>query len=252
MKRILFTAVLLMGLTVSVHAQDTFKPVAGMSALEITFNPAAVFNSSNGGSSFALPSTFNGLNQGIKYRNYWDENTVTRGTFLLGFQNESVATVLENSSGESVDATNTYFEWALQFKPGIEQHFAGTKRLSPYVGGELILGFGSNKYTEQALNADDAIEEGSIKNGNQDFGGNAVYWNYINGFSIGAGLLAGFDYYIAQNLYLGVEINYAFIYNKANKVVREVPGAEAVETKTGSNWYFNPSTGASLRLGWAF
>ena len=64
--------------------------------------------------------------------------------------------------------------------------------------------------------------------------------------------MAGFDYYIAKDLYLGLEINYAFIYNKANKVVTKVAGTDEVETKGGSNWYFNPTTGASLRLGWVF
>ena len=230
---------------------DTYKPEQGMLAIEVVFNPATIFNSNRAGQTFSLPSS-GGLNQGIKIREYMGNHKVSRGTFLFGIQNRNVATVLFDSKGDRVDAQDSYFQWALQFRPGVEYHFDGTKRLSPYVGGELILGFGSNKYTTESLNASDEIQTSTIKNGTRDFNNQYLPWSYANGFSVGAGLISGFDYYIAENLFIGLEINYAFVYNKRNKVVVEVPDQETVETKSGSNWYFNPSAGANVRLGWAF
>ena len=247
MKKIVLTVATLIGLSTMSFAQETsFKPEGGMSSLELTFDPSSIFNASSTGNMFGL-SSIGGLNQGIKYRNWMSENMATRGTFLLGFKNSSVPFVVQNSAGEDVDVKDTYFEWAIQIRPGVERHFEGTKRLSPYVGSELIIGYGSNKYSSERLDTADAIVSDVVKN---DL--TAATWSYANGFSAGIGAIAGFDYYIAEDLYLGLELNYAFIYNKANKVKREISGSDVVETKTGSNWYFNPSAGANLRLGWNF
>lgn len=250
MKKILLTLTAIAGLTASGFSQD-YKPTAGMSSLEVTFDPSSIFNANNGGPTFALPSIYN-LNQGLKYRNWMSSNVATRGTFLLGFRNISNPIVLQNSAGENVDANTSYFEWAVQIKPGIERHFAGTDRLSPYMGAELILGYGSNKYTTESLDASDAIVESYVKNGTQDFVGNNLPWTYVNGFTAGIGLLAGFDYYVAKDLYLGLELGYSFAYNKRAAVKTKQAGADEVETKTGSNVFFQPAAGANLRLGWNF
>ncbi len=247
---LLFAGVFALSMT-GISQEETFKPVAGMSSLEVTFDPSAIFNASSPGSTFALPS-INNMNNGIKYRMWLGDKVAARGTFLLGLQNTTVATQLINSGGEIVDAKDTYFEWAVQFRPGTEFHFEGTKRLSPYIGGELILAFGSNKYTTESLDISDAIVESYVKNGSSDFNGGGLPWMYLNGFSVGIGGLAGFDYYVAKDLYLGLEINYAFVYNKPFNVESQVAGSDAVTTKTGNNWYLNPSAGANLRLGWNF
>lgn len=252
MRKILLTTLTLIGLSSASFAQmDSLKPISGMSSLEITFNPAAIFNSNNPSNMFGLTS-INGLNQGIKYRNWVSPSMAYRGTFLLGLQNLNTAKLLMSSLGVQIEATDTQFEWALQIRPGVEHHFAGSKRLSPYVGGELIFGYGSNKYTQQNLDSNDVIVESTIKNGNFDFSGNNVVWNYANGFTAGAGLLAGFDYYIAKDLYLGLEINYAFVYNQGATMIVETPGNDPFETKRGNNWYFNPSANALVRFGWNF
>lgn len=249
MKKSLVLLTALFGMASISNAQEqTYKPQAGMSSLEITFDPTAIFNSNSGGQMFGL-SSIGGLNQGIKYRNWMSENVAYRGTFLLGLQNSSTPDVVQNSSGEDVDVKDTHFEWAIQIRPGVERHFAGTKRLSPYAGSELILGFGANSYKNERLNASDEVVTDVYKNNPNAPNAN---WNYANGFTAGLGLIAGFDYYIAKDLYLGVEINYAFIFNQANKIKEEIDGQDAVETKQGSNWYFNPSTGANLKLGWNF
>jgi hypothetical protein len=244
MKKSIVLLTAMIGMAAITHAQEeTFKPVEGMNSLEVTFNPSAIFNASNNGNMFSL-SSIGGLNQGIKYRSWTNETTAIRGTFLLGLKNTNDPFTAIDSEGNERDLKDTYFEWAIQIRPGVERHFTGTKRLSPYAGSELILGYGSNQITEERLDST-AIVEDVYKNGTGP-------WSYANGFTAGIGLIAGFDYYIAKDLYLGLEINYAFIFNQRNKIITEIDGQESEETQQGSNWYFNPSTGANLKLGWNF
>lgn len=228
-----------------------FKPVGGMSSLEVTFNPSAIFNSNSNQSAFALTS-LGGLNQGVKYRIWKNNQIAARGTFLLGLHSNSNPYKASTSTGEVYDLNKDYFEWAVQIRPGIENHFKGTDRLSPYVGSELILGFSSNKYSEEYLDVNDEKQVATIKNGNSDFTGENISWRYINGWIGGIGLLAGFDYYVAPCVYLGLEMNYAFVISQRNKIVTEVPGQEKTETKQPWEWHFSPSLGANLRLGWNF
>lgn len=252
MKKTILSLALAMGVsTFSMAQEQTFKPVEGMTSLEITFNPSAIFNASNNGDMFALPS-IGGLNQGIKYRQWANETTAYRGTFLLGFVSSNEPFTALNSQGGLVDMKNTYSEWAVQIRPGMEKHLGGTKRLSPYIGSELIFGYGSNKATMQRLDTADVVVEDVVKNDPNAHNPNHSGWNYATGFTAGIGAIAGFDYYIAKDLYLGLELNYAFVFNASNKIVRDDHGSEAVETKQGTNWYFNPSTGANFKLGWNF
>jgi hypothetical protein len=248
MKKLLTTAILA-GATAFSFAQ--VKPQAGMNSLEVTFNPAAVFNSNSGGSTFQLAS-LSGLNQGIKYRMWKSENIAARGTFLLGLNSQTAPYKATNSQGEIVDLNEDYFEWAIQIRPGIENHFRGTDRLSPYLGSELILGFSSNSYSLEYLDANDQKQTATIKNGNSDFNGDNIGWRYVNGWIGGVGLLAGFDYYIAPSLYLGLEMNYAFVISQRNQITTNVPNQEETKTKQPWEWYFSPSLGANLRLGWNF
>ncbi len=249
MKKSVLILAAVIGLATTTQAQeDTFKPEGGMNSLEITFDPTAIFNANNGGTMFGL-SSIGGLNQGIKYRNWMSENMAARGTFLVGLRNFSTPFVELDSDGEEKDLKNVAFEWAIQFRPGVERHFKGTKRLSPYVGSELIIGYGANKFSSERLDTADAIVTDVVKN---DMSGASGDWYYANGLTLGIGAIAGFDYYIAKDLYLGLEINYALAYNKGNKVIREMDGLDTVETKTASNWYINPSTMANLKLGWNF
>ncbi len=246
MKKSILTIAAVVICAASLKAQEkTYKPEGGMSSLEVTFDPTAIFNANSYGSMFGLNS-IGGLNQGIKYRNWMSENMAARGTFLFGLVNQSFAKTDFDSQGNEVDLVDNSFEWALQIRPGVERHFSGTSRLSPYVGSELIIGYGANKLTSERLDTADAVVSDVVKNDPNE------PWRYANGFTIGFGLMAGFDYYVAKDLYLGLEINYAVAYNKANKITREVNGIEPVETKTGSNWYINPSSMANLKLGWNF
>ena len=212
MKKQLFVFAAALGLSTVAMAQETetYKPVQGSQSLEVTFDPGAIFGS-NGGNIFALPGLgdANALNQGVKYRTFKKSELLAyRVTALVGFNNFSQSFDAVNASGDDVELKDKFNEWAIQLRPGFEKHFTGTKRLSPYVGLEAILGFGANSYSSEYLNGDD-IETITEKNMNNN--------DFLAGFTFGAGALAGFDYYVAKDLYLGLEVNYAFTFTTIGK-----------------------------------
>ena len=279
MKKQLFVFAAALGLTTVALAQETktFKPEADDYSIEVTFDPGTIFGAKQV-STFSLPSigtTLNGnLNPGIKVRKWKDNQTAYRATVLVGFnaqntpKTDPIETTYFNSNGEAVvvdDLKNSRSEWAIQLRPGIEKHFEGTQRFSPYVGLEAILALGGNSQTEETLTgADDgsrdikkikndatsSISLPGIPQGNQ--------FNYLTGFTIGAGAIAGFDFYVAKDLYIGLELSYAIAYNAAGKrkeIDTPATGDETtIETKGGYTFMFDPSTaaGGAFKLGWNF
>lgn len=123
MKKLLSAALLIGAISSTSIAQ--YKPVAGMNSLEVTFNPSAIFNASSSQNTFELTS-LGGLNQGIKYRMWKSDNIAARGTFLLGLHSNTNPYKATSSTGEIFDFNKDYFEWAVQIRPGIENHFRGT------------------------------------------------------------------------------------------------------------------------------
>lgn len=160
-------------------------------------------------------------------------------------------------------------------------HFDGTDRLSPYVGAELVFGIGRN-----------SIER-------EFFGGNsatAVAENFAvfsltrteGTTTVGLNALAGVDYYIADNLYLGAEIGFglqrttlrdvevevsddnAFIYTTAPQLDTDFNDVVFVETAANGNqsvgknelvgdgsgnwrsFNWGPTFQPTIRLGWLF
>lgn len=255
MKKLILSAVAMATLTFA-QAQDIFKPQPGSAGFEVMFNPGAIFGSNNQ-NVIQLPSV-TGFNQGIKYRLFDANGMVVRGTFLAGFSQTSnpQSDQYIDANGDIVnvdDLANKRSEWAFQIRPGFEKHFLGTPRLSPYLGAELILGFGGNSTTTEVLRpgteTGERIETKTTNQRPEDFGG-----QYLSGFTVGLAGFAGFDYYIAPHLYLGAEISYAIAYNKQFKTTVSVTDLEDVETKGGSAFAVSPSPAMSgmIRLGWAF
>ncbi len=165
-------------------------------------------------------------------------------------------------------------------RPGYEIHFEGTDRLSPYVGGEIIFATGSETLTREFRN-------GSSAESNAD----AAKWSTWEAVkksgttTFGLGAVAGFDYYFADNLYLGAEIGFGWqnkkykdlevtlanesyiystgesgaqtdsdfsdwVYIENNKVVNRTVVGDGKGNFKESGW--GPSYQATLRLGWLF
>jgi len=148
--------------------------------------------------------------------------------------------------------SNTMFELRI----GKEKHFTGTDRLDPYIGGDIILGFGANKSKDENYNAKQGkTETNYLKESKQRI------------FSFGMALVLGADYYIFPKLYLGTEFGWNFIYKKigdkttqisydkvnnvGNGVVRFT---EPDSVSAGSSNFTSGSgmTTASFRIGFRF
>jgi opacity protein-like surface antigen len=142
---------------------------------------------------------------------------------------------------------------AIDFKLGAEYHLPGTDRMSPYFSA--MFGFGNGK---EAQNWTNVFYETP--------GNPASELVYIEGFTVSAngsyttnmwGLGAGFDYYVADNIYLGLELNLTSQNTQYGNKQTEItdptgavmsidqPGNSKTETNIGA-------AHGSVRIGWRF
>lgn len=88
---------------------------------------------------------------------------------------------------------------------GIEKHFQGSDRLSTYAGADLLIfSNGASEKRENSNSGGTAFQQG--------FSGNLEGVNSISAASSGLGLrlLAGAEYYIVKNVYIGGEFAFGF------------------------------------------
>ncbi len=218
MKKIIAVAVLLFtGISIT-QAQDmssdNLKPVSGDWGAEVNFAP---FSSS--------PISINY----IRLRNFTDDKSAFRLGLFLG----------ANVQNPSEDLTNNTFE--LNIRPGLEKHFDGTNRISPYIGGELDLAFKTSK-----SEFDDGSNEATIEGAWTNFGTERGF------VRLGANAIAGVDFYIVKGLYLGTEFGFGFEYIKQSDIVEKANGNELGETKGGSTFQLGPNVNSAIRLGFNF
>jgi hypothetical protein len=212
--------------TFSAQAQDTTtesrKASAGNIALEANLN---LFD-------FRNISLSNNLGQ-IKGRYYLSDDMALRLGADINYYNYSydnnnlvMPTIVETKAFE------------ISVNPGIEKHFSGTERLSPYIGAELTL-----QYRGTSATVD---EGGSITEykGSEINGGNRGY--------MGAGLngLAGFDYYLAKHFFVGYELGLGLVFRDQKDL--EITSGSGSTTKTiegGSSTFFGPTVLNGVRVG---
>lgn len=208
-------------------ANAQYKPVAGEQSLEVNFAPL-------GGSPISIG--------GIKYRSFSSETTALRLGVFLGYGSSNKVTQDDDSALEQVELSDSKSTFSFNIQPGIEKHFAGTDRLSPYIGGVFALGFTATTEKEEQQVADKKVGITTTKGGN---------------FSVGLNAVAGFDYYLASKLYLGTEVGFglALSNDRTKKISYEnIPGAVDSESNvdTQSRFDLGPNVIAQIRLGWIF
>ena len=139
-----------------------------------------------------------------------------------------------------VEAYQTSF--SVSIAPGIEKHFAGTNRLSPYIGAELPIGYRGSK-----SESDHHIIEGGWSTSSYYSGNRA-------NFNIGLNGLAGVDYYFAPRFYAGFEIGAGFRYRKDKDIVTTYKNdfIPSEEHKGYHSISFSPFSTGGIRLGFAF
>lgn len=211
--RIFLTSVLAAA-SVVCYAQDSLKATAGRWATELNVNPFQGNISLN-----------NAVNQ-IKFRKFKANGNVMRLAFSLNTtsQSEDVSNIYGNNP---IDRSERQTQSTIGLSIGSEKHFAGTKRLSPYIGFDVSL---FNKSSKHVIEDDDF--EVTVKNAwyTERFIYDPPYSYYITelnekGFvSVSVNAVIGFDYYIAKNFYFGYEFLYGVGYTKFKKIKVESTG----------------------------
>lgn len=167
--------------------------------LEVNFSPL-------GGNPISI--------NGLKFRKFTSDYTALRLEVFVGSSSEKDVSMQEGAtviSFEDNDVANplTYSRsgsFDLSIRPGIEKHFDGTNRLSPYVGGALNIGYSSSSETEEYWSPEDFTADSANPN-------NFAEWEQKTkdgSISFGLNALAGMDFYFADNLYLGAEFGFGF------------------------------------------
>ncbi len=229
-------------LVVAFAAVGTFafaqKPVAGDRTAEVGLN----LQTGTAPISYNVPE--------LRFRMFKSDDMAYRLRANIGSMSRSYSQDIGGVAWEAKD--NSGFNIALA--AGVEKHFAGTKRLSPYVGAEVGINFGTGR-TVEATN-DDAPVFGptfgsGITSGNVA-AGNKYEQKFGSTFGLGIGAVMGADYYVADGVYVGVEFGLGLI-NITSTGEGEIT-TQAGSAKGGKSSSFDlfGVTGSGVRLGYKF
>lgn len=223
----------------------TFKPDAGSFATELNFNPFKGNLSLN-----------NALNQ-VKVRYFATKDLAIR----LGFHISSRDTLINTGNPYGTQPTfskddrkSTTFALNL----GFEKHFKGTSRLSPYLGADLSFGtksasqdYSSNQTTYSVKNA---WTQSVYIGNNPPYYAQQILENAYSRFGITA--VAGFDFYMARNFFLGYEFNLSYAKTKYKFPEVRVTGNGQLNQEPWEGRNESTAFGTSLmngiRIGYAF
>jgi len=188
-----------------------------------------------------LNSDFN-LNNGagMLHGRYFIKNDLALRLGLnLSFENERTNVYgLNNNEGHYTTSQSIVL-----VNLGIEKHFKGTSRLSPYVGGDILIGSAGNKLKSENSDATSYVANYNVTSKSSDF-------------TIGLRGVVGADYYIAPKVYLGGEVGLGFSKTWDGKSTLET-NINGTTNKTtldsqGSAFVFAPSIVTGVRIGFVF
>lgn len=201
-KLLIFSMMLCFGFIAMGQKQQT-----DAKTLEVNFTPLGDSPVSINGIKFRkFTSDYSAIRLEVSMTSNTDR-TVSRqdGQLQIPFGETLVDNPLTNSSDGS---------FSLNIRPGIEKHFDGTNRLSPYVGGVLDIGFSSSTQKNEHWGPETLGNTGAETNAN-----NYAEWEQktkTGSIMFGLGAVAGMDFYFADNLYLGAEFGFGFGFTSMN------------------------------------
>jgi hypothetical protein len=228
--------------TTKVDTDKSLKPTTKSLTTELNVNP---FN--------GQISLNNSLNQ-IKFRYFVSPSVAVR----LGF---NVSRIDSSINVNNPYGTNSYFNndqkksTTVGANFGVEKHFIGTRRLSPYIGADLSITAKSSSEVTSNNQSTTTVT-------------NAWYYTYYsNGTTVttvqqpaytryGLNLFTGFDFYIARHFFFGYEFNYNISKTDWKEVSVVTTPSNGVNGGNASvkntNTTFGPSLMNGIRLGYAF
>ena len=227
MKKVLIIAAAALFIGSTASAQEVMKQTGGEQNLEVLFAPL-------GGSPIGI--------NGIKYRKFTSATTAIRATVFLGLNSTTSKTMDGANNDVELKSSNSNFD--ISIRPGIEKHFVGTDRLSPYYGAEAMIGFGTrSQKNDRIYGTDESVK--SVKTSSQ---GN---------LGIGVNAFAGMDFYFADNIYLGAELGFGIAYNMEMDTKYEsmnpIDGKiTSGDSPGGSAIHVGPTVVGAIRLGFLF
>lgn len=182
----------------------------------------------------------------IRFRYFVADNIAARLTLGIANTSETFNYYEDEATNGLGSGTEVNKTGMFNVAIGGEYHFAGTDRLSPYAGLDILIGSGSS--TNEWSNYDG----GSY---------NADYTRSIDAKTsmFGVNLVAGADYYFAENFYFGMELGLGF----ASTTVKEgtdtqsdIIAGSTVVVESTSNMekysFFGNNFIGNFRLGWRF
>lgn len=197
MKKYLFAGILFAVTIISAKAQEeTLKPQEGNWGLQLNVNGLI--------DNFKLTNSESSYNTSLITGKYFlSESKVIRIDF--GPSISSVKTMTEDSVGASlVGIDSTITNSSLYLAIGLEKHFKGSKRLDPYIVGQMSFGFiGKTKV--------DAEQREVTASGTDR---TTITYEKDGGFAFGIVGTAGFNYFLAKNFALGAEYSLGYSYLK--------------------------------------
>ncbi len=227
----------------SIKTIDSIKATRGKVTTELNVN------------LFQGNLNLNNALQQIKVRYFLSDNLALRVGFNF------------NSSKNDSDVSNAYGTNPYKYQSnrttstfslntGIEKHFRGTKRLSPYVGAELSI---VSKSSSQEYG--DATFTTKIDGAWQVGGNNGLYsYDERAYFRYGMNLICGFDYYFAKNFYVGYEFLFQFNKTKYKDIDVTYTSTQTQNPSTptptpkykDSDSFVGPTLINGIRLGFIF
>lgn len=121
-----------------------------------------------------------------------------RWTFRFGLSPQLFhynETATDSVGKDLVEFDSTASRSSVGFRPGVEYHFTGTKRLDPYVAFDLEFGVVGGMRIGSVTNTTDTTGTSRVMRTITEDGG----------YSLGARLSAGFNYFVAKRLFVGME-----------------------------------------------
>ena len=178
----------------------------------------------------------------VRARYFVQENIAVRASLGLGdglgtAKSESY-TFYQNANGTGATGTSEISRLSWNAQIGGEYHLKGTDRMSPYF--MLGVNFGGGSSTATATNTDGLIYSSGTNT------------EKTGGFSMfGVQLGAGMDYYVAENIYVGLELGLS--YNNYSYDATIKTGTTTSFSPESSKSFLSTAAGNSaVRLGWRF
>jgi hypothetical protein len=188
----------------------------------------------------------------LRFRYFLNDGLAVR--LGLGVNSKSTTDNYYAGANNSIVGSKERKNSGIIFNLGVEKHLPGTERLSTYVGADLIV----------SLSA--ASENWANLNGNTN---TAVvgYFREIKGFNtlnagtnaatgFGLRLVAGGEYYIVKNVYLGAELGFGFVSSKFKDITDKttIGGVTTVNDRNepGKSFDISPSVITGVRIGFQF